>query len=188
MRVLCIGDSNTYGYDPRTYFGSRYPAEVRWTDRLDGYEVINCGMNGLPVPYDSRPFTDLIRTYSPDLVVVMLGSNDLLEGASAESTAVRMDGFLGVIGTAGARILLIAPPPMRLGDWVQSPDLIRESEKLGKNYRKLAEKKGILFADTESWGVDLLFDGVHFSPSGHTVFARKLAEVLAENKNSSLSQ
>ena len=76
MRVLCIGDSNTYGYDPRTYFGSRYPAEVRWTDRLDGYEVINCGMNGLPVPYDSRPFTDLIRTYSPDLVVVMLGSND----------------------------------------------------------------------------------------------------------------
>ena len=148
MRVLCIGDSNTYGYDPRTYFGSRYPAEVRWTDRLDGYEVINCGMNGLPVPYDSRPFTDLIRTYSPDLVVVMLGSNDLLEGASAESTAVRMDGFLGVIGTAGARILLIAPPPMRLGDWVQSPDLIRESEKLGKKHLHFFRICGIIYTQS----------------------------------------
>lgn len=28
--VLCYGDSNTYGYDPRTD-GERYPAEVCWT-------------------------------------------------------------------------------------------------------------------------------------------------------------
>ena len=29
MKILCIGDSNTYGYDPRSYLGDRYPAEVR---------------------------------------------------------------------------------------------------------------------------------------------------------------
>ena len=187
MRILCIGDSNTYGYDPRSYFGSRYPSEVRWTDRLGGYEVINCGMNGLPVPHDSRPFTDLIKTHSPDLVVVMLGCNDLLEGRSAETATARMNGFLEELGSAGVRILLIAPPPMRRGDWVQSQELIRESEKLGINYRRLAEKKGIFFADAENWGVELLFDGVHFSPSGHTVFARKLTDLLADIKNSSLS-
>ena len=34
MTLLCYGDSNTYGFDPRSYFGGRYPAEVRWTHRL----------------------------------------------------------------------------------------------------------------------------------------------------------
>ena len=50
MKILCIGDSNTYGYDPRSYLGDRYPAEVRWTDRLNKWDVINCGVNGMTVP------------------------------------------------------------------------------------------------------------------------------------------
>ena len=32
--MLCFGDSNTYGYDPRSYLGSRYPTEERWTGIL----------------------------------------------------------------------------------------------------------------------------------------------------------
>ena len=24
MKIICLGDSNTYGYDPRGYFGGRY--------------------------------------------------------------------------------------------------------------------------------------------------------------------
>ena len=31
-RILCFGDSNTYGYDPR---GGRYDENTRWTKRLD---------------------------------------------------------------------------------------------------------------------------------------------------------
>lgn len=31
---MCFGDSNTYGYDPRGYFGDRYGAEDRWPDLL----------------------------------------------------------------------------------------------------------------------------------------------------------
>ena len=34
MKVLCYRDSNTYGYDPRGFFGDRYPAECRWVDIL----------------------------------------------------------------------------------------------------------------------------------------------------------
>ena len=46
MTLLCYGDSNTYGFDPRSYFGGRYPAEVRWTHRLaqaTGWTVHNAG-------------------------------------------------------------------------------------------------------------------------------------------------
>ena len=34
MNVICFGDSNTYGYDPRGYFGGRYGADCRWVDIL----------------------------------------------------------------------------------------------------------------------------------------------------------
>ena len=32
MRILCFGDSNTYGYDPRGFFADRYEARDRWVD------------------------------------------------------------------------------------------------------------------------------------------------------------
>ena len=34
VNVICFGDSNTYGYDPRGYFGGRYDADCRWVDIL----------------------------------------------------------------------------------------------------------------------------------------------------------
>jgi len=83
-KILCIGDSNTYGYDPRSYIGSRYPEGVRWTSRLEGHEVINCGLNGMTVPRNHARAIGLIRSNEPDLVVVMLGTNDLTGGLSAE--------------------------------------------------------------------------------------------------------
>ena len=44
--VLCYGDSNTYGFDPRN--GLRYPSDIRWTGRLQqllgqNYKVIEGG-------------------------------------------------------------------------------------------------------------------------------------------------
>ena len=32
MNVICFGDSNTYGYDPRSYLGGRYDPDSRWVD------------------------------------------------------------------------------------------------------------------------------------------------------------
>ena len=34
MNVICFGDSNTYGYDPRSYLGGRYDPDSRWVDIL----------------------------------------------------------------------------------------------------------------------------------------------------------
>ena len=46
MKLLCFGDSNTYGYDPRSFLDNHYPADVRWTDTLardTGWTVLNMG-------------------------------------------------------------------------------------------------------------------------------------------------
>ena len=75
MRILCFGDSNTYGYDPRSYLGSRYPAEDRWTDlvaKQTGWDVINAGANCREIPRNPYPIR-LLKTYAPvDIFLVML--------------------------------------------------------------------------------------------------------------------
>ena len=184
-RILCFGDSNTFGYDPRSYLGSQYPADVRWTGLLRGmgWEAVNYGQNGLRVPRESQfpAVIDLLRrSGAADVVTVMLGGNDLLNGPSAEETAARMEALLRCMKEhAGAAVLLlIAPPPLRLGDWVQTRELIGESKRLGALSRSLAGKLGAAFADAGEWDVALTFDGVHFSPEGHAAFAKGLAQVL----------
>lgn len=178
MTILCLGDSNTYGYDPQSYFGDRYPADVRWTERMGDWKTINCGMNGLPVPYDAAPFVDLVRSKEPDLVVVMLGSNDLLEGANASAVAMRMEAFLTAVQQACPNVLLVAPPPMQPGVWVQNRELIDESAALGKAYCNLAKRLGVSFVDAGQWQIELAYDGVHFTPAGHRAFAKGLLKVL----------
>lgn len=53
-RIICIGDSNTYGYDPAAFGGARYPDGVRWTSRLgSAWDIQNLGENGREIPSSS---------------------------------------------------------------------------------------------------------------------------------------
>lgn len=181
MRILCFGDSNTYGYDPRSFFGDRYGAEDRWPDllaRQTGWNVINAGVNGREIP--RKPFApDLPNGYAAvDVFLVMLGSNDLLQGASAQEAAARMEAFLSQLLPHCRSILLAAPPPMRRGAWVPTDALVGESIRLAEEYMELAEKQNIPFADTRSWNIELTFDGVHFTEAGHHAFAKNIASEI----------
>ena len=144
MRLVCFGDSNTYGYDPRSFLGGRYPD--RWTDLLvesTGLDVVNLGQNGRAIPASAGELAALLEPN--DLLVVLLGSNDLLMGASAAEAAARMERFLG--GLSPCRVLLVVPPPMVMGAWVTEEPLIRESVALAGAYKALARRRSIGFAD-----------------------------------------
>lgn len=172
MKIICYGDSNTYGYDPRSFLGDRYNREYRWVDILQsksGWEIYNKGMNGRMIPISKMYFPE-----SYDLLIIMLGTNDLLQFESPENAVKKMELFLSSINIEHEKIMLIAPPKMQLGEWVQSQELVDNSGLLAKNYRALAKKLGIRFADAGEWGITLTFDGVHFSEEGHKIFAEKL--------------
>lgn len=177
MRILCFGDSNTYGYDPRGCFGDRYPAEDRWIDILakqTGWVLLNAGVNGREIPRNPSALR-LLSEYDPvDVFLVMLGTNDLLQGASASEAAARMEVFLNQLLTSCKNILLVAPPPMKRGAWVPTDKLVAESIQLAEEYRLLAQRLDIHFADTSSWNIELAFDGVHFTEIGHHRFAKCL--------------
>lgn len=87
MRILCIGDSNTWGLNPEN--GLRH--ENRWTKilqrQMPGDEIIEEGLNGRTYIFDDpvcrercgiKALPMLLMSHQPvDLVIVMLGTNDL---------------------------------------------------------------------------------------------------------------
>lgn len=189
-KIVCFGDSNTYGYDPRSYLGGRYPESVRWTGLLKaaGWEVWNEGENGRSIPRPDEEIqivAQVVRRTEAQVLTVMLGSNDLLQRPSLRAEVVedRMGRFLTTLLASvplGLRVLLVAPPPMRMGSWVPDERLIEESRHLAGCYKTLAQRLNIHFADTGAWDVDLTFDGVHFSELGHRTFAEKIQQTLEQ--------
>ena len=181
IKLWCFGDSNTYGYDPCNFFGGCYAAP--WPVLLEektGFEVINDGMNGRMIPrreYELRQFHRDMERYAADLLVIMLGTNDLLEGANAVQAASRMESFLS--GRIVPRAILVCPPPLKRGAWVPDDKLVEESQELARLYKVLAERLGLPYADAGGWDIDLAGDGVHFSEKGHLCFANGIAEYLS---------
>lgn len=179
-RIVCYGDSNTYGYDPRSYLGGRYPEAVRWTALLnaEGWEVVNEGQNGRSIPRLDHEINAAVRTIlraNAEILVVMLGSNDLLQspGITADVCGERMEKFLAAVLTEtqnDLKVLLVAPPPMKLGAWVSDLSTLEESQRLAGCYQAVAQQLGIAFADADTWDIGLTYDGVHFSEKGHRAF------------------
>lgn len=199
LRILCFGDSNTYGYDPRLGSTGRYPESQRWTGRLNALQdvhVRNLGMNGARIPRNANYVEEICLSESPDLITIMFGSNDVLEkvayaeqirlrlspGEVAERVALDMGRFLGEVqdrlaGEASPVIVLIAPPLMARGTWTDER-IVDEVKRLAPLYRELASDLGVSFLDASSWPLELCFDGVHLTEEGHRVFFENIKPAL----------
>lgn len=131
-RIVCFGDSNTWGYDAVT--GGRFGDDIRWTGVLrkaldEQYTVIeeglcgrtsvfddplNEGLNGITYLYPCLMSHSLI-----DYLVIMLGTNDVKERFCATPKNVA-DGIRRLIIKAKhtpawreePNILIVAPAPI----------------------------------------------------------------------------
>ena len=176
MNVLCYGDSNTYGYDPRSFLGDRYPATNRWVDILatrTNWNITNDGLNGRGVPAQEGSFNPNV-----DCLLIMLGTNDLLQKRDIALVTERMRRFICEAKNAIDQVVLIGVPTMRIGEWVTDENIINLVCCLNERYAEIATELDVSFVDTSKWDIDLAFDGVHFSQDGHVDFADKLYEAL----------
>ena len=197
--ILCYGDSNTHGTRPidfdliETSFISsdyRYSKDKRWTGVMEkelgaGYYVIAEGLNGRTTVFDDpveglhkNGFSYLpacLESHAPiDLVVIMLGTNDLKTKFSAEAFDIAMG--IGVLvnlvqksgsGPNGKtpEILILCPPP--LGKLTYLKELfgdkgVKKSEKLSGNYKKIAKLYNCNFMDVGEIITTSDLDGVHY--------------------------
>ncbi|RME79682.1 MAG: hydrolase [Chloroflexi bacterium] len=197
--ILCYGDSNTWGYDP--VMGDRFPPHVRWTGVLqqllgETYRVIEEGLNGRTTVWDDpiegyksgkTYLIPCLESHRPlDLVIIMLGTNDLKARFSLTAYDIaRGAGVLvDIVNKSGAgphgqppQTLLLAPPPVaHLSDFEEMfAGAAEKSRRLARHYRQVAAEYGCHFFDTGQVIVSSDLDGIHLEAGEH----RKLAEALA---------
>ncbi|WP_168203371.1 SGNH/GDSL hydrolase family protein [Oceanispirochaeta crateris] len=117
IKIACIGDSLTYGYGLFFRGVNSYPAQL---EKLlpPGFEVMNFGINGACAVessedyYLNQPY-DQILNWNPDILVVMLGSNDSKEEnwTSTEAYIQGLNNIIKTLSSQGASVVVMTPPP-----------------------------------------------------------------------------
>ncbi len=190
VRIACVGDSITYGSKIQQREKYSYPAQLQ--DMLGSrYEVRNFGHSGATLlekgahPYVKTKEYQASRAFKPDIVFIMLGTND---------TQKKSRGHLGDFETDYTRlirtyrqlpshplVILIKPiPAFNYGDtvWI-SPELI------GRKIQPLVEQTAFdnrcELVDLYHWFLDkenLLADKVHPTAAGASRIAERLMNYL----------
>ncbi|MBE5909024.1 MAG: hypothetical protein E7278_09340 [Lachnospiraceae bacterium] len=186
-KLILYGDSNTYGYDPRAFFGGRYEENVRWAGivkrELQGeYDVIEEGMNGRCLPRVSDGlFQELVRsTNAEDMLAMMLGTNDILltSRPDVSRTVNCADELLNYVkDQCAGKFILIAPPHISNS----YPDLQPYHDcslEMNRQFMTLAKQYNIAAVDAGSWNIPMGSDGVHFTEQGHLEFAKRFLQNL----------
>jgi lysophospholipase L1-like esterase len=206
--ILAYGDSLTYGANP-VPGGPRHDYEDRWPTRLEvglagQARVIAEGLGGRTTAFDDGSASSdrngahvlpvLLDTHKPlDLVILMLGSNDLkpaIHGnALTASYGVRrlmqvVRGHFVQPGDVMPKILIVAPPLLAETDHAEmaihfgGSDAIAESRKLAIYYKQRAYEYGAGFFDAATVAVAGPLDGVHLDPHNTRAIGDGLVPVV----------
>ena len=207
--LLLFGDSNTHGTMPMPDldFDGRFGREERWAGRLakllPGWEVIAEGHPGRTTVHDDpvegahrnglSVLPALLESHRPlDLVLVMLGTNDLKQRFSVNACdiALSLERLVRVIRASGAGpdgaapgVLLVAPPPiievgclanMFAGGAAKSQALAAEVE-------AAARRSGVPFLDAGQVVKVSPIDGIHYGPEANAPLAKAFAAAIRQH-------
>ena len=200
IRILCFGDSNTWGYEPGTAL--RYGPSVRWPGVLQSllgpaYTVIEEGLNGrttvwedplMPGRNGKEYLLPCIESHRPfDLLIIALGTNDLKVkfSASPQDIARGLAALVKIMRAAATewggnapRVLLIAPP--RIGKLTEMAEIFtgaaEKSERLSAWIDRTARELNCEFLDAAPLLTTDDRDGIHLNAEAH----QKLAEAVSQ--------
>lgn len=205
--IVCLGDSNTYGYCPDA-LPPRFSEEERWTCLLqkglgEDYLVLEEGLPGRTTVFEdpveegmpALPYLyPCLKSHAPvDLLVLMLGTNDTKERLCANACAigkgltrlVRKAQSIDCWGANGPNILLIAP--LAIGKGVERSPVAQEmgagcvekSLRLPGQFRAAAKELGCHYLDANTLGLEQnQVDHMHLTRDSHRVLAETLIQLL----------
>lgn len=202
-RILCFGDSITWGYNPAD--GTRFAYHQTWPGVMEkslgeDYKVITEALVARTTCFDlpyapdrngSKFLPMIMESHSPiDLVIIMLGINDLmhLSGKKADESAwgllslIRI-AYTPLFGGAPPKILIIAPPlPGKMSDFSKQGFGGAESEiqKLPEAQKIVAETALCDFMDSNDFIKVESVDGLHPMPEQYKILGEKAAEKVRE--------
>ena len=206
--ILAYGDSLTFGSNPIKN-GPRHAYEDRWPTVLErglggAARVIAEGLGGRTTAHDdwfanadrngARILPTLLESHSPlDMVIIMLGTNDIkpIHGRTASEAGRGMGRLVQIIrGHYGGRrepspeIVLVAPPPIILGDnedmmnHFGPDDAIATSVNFATEYKKRAEEHDVHFFDAGTVAKTDKADGIHLDPANTRAIGEGLVPLV----------
>jgi lysophospholipase L1-like esterase len=134
-----------------------------------GRPVINLGVRGNTTE-DALDRIKVLDNYDPKIVIVLLGGNDYLSGASEENISQNLSRIIDEIHSRGAAVLLLG---------LQTSVLDIKHERLFKN---LAEEKKVAYIPDIMRGIlgnqRLMSDSLHPNDDGYKIMAERIIPVL----------
>jgi len=203
-KILCYGDSNTYGYNPAD--GSRFDDKIRWTALLqynlgNDYKIIEEGICDRTGFADNdkgflfsaqRHFPKIItKSKDIDILILAIGTNDLQFKYNLTLKQIE-NGLEKLIITAKKYIRkIVLIPPVTLSEDVLEgyfnyqfdTTSISKSKKVGKIYKKLSKIYGLEIFDINEFVKPSQTDGLHYNEIGHKIIANKLTEFIKTKAN-----
>lgn len=201
--VLCYGDSNTHGQVPGGLPLDRYPFAERWPGVLaselsNDWHVIEEGLSGRttvrndPIEGDSKNGRTYLRpclmSHAPlDLIIIMLGTNDLKARFNQPASEVAMG--IGCLvhdikellpGPAGRlpEIMVVSPPPM-LDDLKEWEHIFKnapaKSRELALQLEIISDSLEVHFFDAGTVVACDPLDGFHLNREAHRSLGIALA-------------
>lgn len=200
-KILCFGDSNTYGYIPNN--GARYDKNTRWTGILSllshgKFKIIEGGCNNRTA-FAANPAGKIFTGYEilPELltddfdaVVLAIGINDtqFLFDTVIEDFTTGIENLINIVQAKCPQAKIILVAPSILTDDVLNGNFaclfdrtsIEKSRQLPLLYKKIAEKQNIEFLDLNSVAKTSSLDGLHYAPEQHKKIAQVIFTILSE--------
>jgi lysophospholipase L1-like esterase len=205
--ILAFGDSLTWGFEAGTF--KRHPFEARWPNALaaglDGScRVIEEGMNGRTTVFPDPTceaerngavaLPMLLTTHQPlDLIIIMLGSNDLkfANRCTAFDASMGMERLIKLVKhhdwietAALPQVLVMSPPAMcKTSDpWFSElwGHALKESSRFAEHYSRVAKEQGVHFFDAGSVAVADKADGGHLDAANTSAIGTALVPVVKE--------
>lgn len=202
-KVLCFGDSNTYGFVPEKC--TRYDKNTRWTGVLQtlcgsDFSIIEGGCNNRtafvdnPAGAEQTGYKILPEYFTKDyfdIVVLAIGINDLqlFFKPTLEEFEQGIEKLIKITKdlSPNAKIILVCPSKLDLAGIksgvfsFQFDEIsVEKSYHLPQIYKKLAEKYACELVDLNEIVKVSPLDGLHFSAESHKTIAENLYKNLKQ--------
>lgn len=190
--VAAVGDSNTYGAGVILRGRGRWSYPAQLGRMLGGrYQVLNYGLNRRTLqrdgdwPYTANRFAEASIDARPDIVLLMLGTNDARgDNWNADAYEAELADFALRFAAAGAStVYLLTPPiafPNRRG---VSARIV--AEEIAPIVRRVSQKLGLSLIDvfrvTER-AVTGHRDGIHLDAAASRLVASTVADVIRADR------
>jgi lysophospholipase L1-like esterase len=202
--ILCYGDSNTWGCIPLQgpEPARRYPPGTRWPGVLrrelgDGHWVVEAGLNGRTTVWDDplephrngrKLLLPTLLTHQPlDLVIIMLGTNDLKRRMNASPADIAQGAgvLVDIVAASGCgadgrapQALLVCPAPIAEVDPFDDEfeGGTEKSRQLASHFAAIAEARSCAFLDAGALISSSDVDGIHLDEPQHAVLGVAIAE------------